>query len=423
MESNQTVESQNQASMPNQIQNQSQTKIQSQTEYQIKYQSENESKIKNQTEDKMDLVNPEPSTNENNISEIISKNNIQAEYIFNKNFFIERSFHSSFDGFYDEEDFFHTPEGSFFNQNREYYNRFGYDKYGGRYNNMGVYLPGEGWNSDFQCYEEDLDEDFLKQQVDQIECVFEDQIHIDNNPYNISIDSDELLEEDENEKFSAENQQIDFLKVKDVMEAELKQQAQSAQKNGVLNVESNLAPLNANEANNNVINNSHQGSTEINSSAVINATVSENILNSQAKEIIKSVNASASKIVNNQLIGNASHVKASTLKGDTSNINGNDIGNIDIDNSNNNNFSFNANDNNNNSNSQLKLNNININHENNLAGHTENVVIHSSQHVKSGNIKAENAVNIGATPHKVNHTHEPTPFKASVSEVNQDNDI
>jgi hypothetical protein len=326
--------------------------------------------------DKMDLQ-------ETTDNQAISGSN---EYIFNKNFFVDRSFHSTFDGYYDEEDLFHTPEGSFFNLNREYFNRFGYDKYGGRYDDMGVYIPGEGWDSDFQCYKEDLDEDFLTQQVEQIESIFEDQIQLDNNLCNLSMNSDETAEEEKAE----ENEPADFLKVKDAMEAELRMQAQSTQKS-VLNGKANLALLYY----------KNEIMLDVGTKSAVKNGVSENF----SGEVNKCVNDSVSKIVNNQLI-NASHVKASPVKAQ----------NIIVNVENNNYFGFsNAN---NGSNSQVCLDN-----NYNDIGNAESANVNLSEIVHSGNVKAENTINVRLTPVKGNYVHEPTPFKIQASEIRQEKNI
>lgn len=350
----------------------------------------------NKPEDKMDLQeNPATESEQQNLGKSGS-----TEYIFNKNFFVDRSFHESFEGFYDEEDFFHTPEGSFFNQNREYFNRFGFDRYGGRYNDMGVYIPGEGWNSDFQCYEEDMDEEILKQQVDEIEGVFEDQIQLDANRFNVSLNSDEIVEEDEH---IDESEPVDFLKVKDAMQAEAREEALRAgqnKENSALLAGANASgqPFGTASAVKNGFNNLNNNNEFFSGSAV------------------KSSVASASKIVNNNLINasSSSHVKNNAVKADFSNSNVNNTGN---------NFSFN------NGNSQLNntenqtecgnLQNISTaNANNDLGGEGSNLA--------TGD---ENAVNVGMlqnsmpTPVKSNHAHEPTPFKVPAAELNEEKKI
>lgn len=70
--------------------------------------------------------------------------------------FFERPFEEVEDGVYDERGFYITPNGSFWDEEETYFNREGFDKHGGRYDKYGLYLPGEGWNEEYNCYEEDI---------------------------------------------------------------------------------------------------------------------------------------------------------------------------------------------------------------------------------------------------------------------------
>jgi len=160
-----------------------------------------------QAEEKMEVL-------ENNIETLNDNCNVKGEYIFNKQFFVDRSLHEDENGYYDENLFFHTPEGSFWNDEQDYFNRFGYDKYGGFYDKEGIYIPGEGWNHEFQCYKEDIDQELLQQQLEQIEEIFEDRINLINSPCNISKNSENFKENQDD--FEEE----DFLKVKEIMEEE-----------------------------------------------------------------------------------------------------------------------------------------------------------------------------------------------------------
>ncbi len=302
------------------------------------------------------------------------------DYVYNKDLFAERSFHEDLAGYYDENYFFHTPEGSFFNEEHEYFNRFGFDRYGGQYNRLGLYIPGEGWNEDFQCYQEDLlSEEMLKQQIDQVDYFFEEQMKID-------ICSLQDRDEDDNEEEKSQessSKNLDFLKVKDAMEAEAREEASRT------------------------------------ASAVKNA--SENFPSKSAAK--SAVAASASKILNNNLIGdtaNASHVNASALKNDFNNNNNNFTKNVS-------NFSLNNDTNGINSNSHMmnNTNNLGFSQRSNLQLNTEgseNVPVSNNLTlIHAGTIDAtgaENIVNVGIipTPMKSNYVHEPTPFKVMTEE-------
>jgi hypothetical protein len=51
--------------------------------------------------------------------------------------------------------FCRTPNGSFWDYDDEYFNRFGYDIHGGSYNKDLEYIPGPTWLTDLGCYPED----------------------------------------------------------------------------------------------------------------------------------------------------------------------------------------------------------------------------------------------------------------------------
>ena len=63
------------------------------------------------------------------------------------------------EGEYDDEGFFETPNGSFWDPDGVYFNREGYDKHGGYYDENDEYVPGKGWDEENNCYKEELNED------------------------------------------------------------------------------------------------------------------------------------------------------------------------------------------------------------------------------------------------------------------------
>ena len=73
-----------------------------------------------------------------------------------KNIFVERIFHDDLEGYYDDEDFFNTPNGSFWDPDGVYFNREGYDKHGGYYDDNDEYVPGKGWDEDNNCYKSEI---------------------------------------------------------------------------------------------------------------------------------------------------------------------------------------------------------------------------------------------------------------------------
>ena len=99
--------------------------------------------------------------------------------------FIEKIFNDEIEGEYDEEGFFVTPDGSFWDPDGVYFNNEGYDKYGGYYEN-GEYIPGKGCDEENYCYKDELND--------------EDEIL-----------SDDEQEDDQNDGF----EQVDINKIQD----------------------------------------------------------------------------------------------------------------------------------------------------------------------------------------------------------------
>ena len=87
--------------------------------------------------------------------------------------FIDKPFKECKDGYYDNNNFYITPNGSFWDPDGVYFNNEGYDKHGGYYNENLEYQPGKGWIPELMCYE---DENF-------------------NNNYDEEENDDEILEE------------------------------------------------------------------------------------------------------------------------------------------------------------------------------------------------------------------------------------
>ena len=82
---------------------------------------------------------------------IIIDNNSQ-----NKIKFIKRELIDPLEGEYDDEGFFTTPNGSFWDPDGVYFNREGYDMHGGYYDDNDEYVPGIGWIEENLCYKDEL---------------------------------------------------------------------------------------------------------------------------------------------------------------------------------------------------------------------------------------------------------------------------
>ena len=111
--------------------------------------------------------------------------NKTAKETFKKESFIEKQWTEQTEGEYDEDGFFVTPNGSFWDPDGVYFNKDGFDKHGGRYDLDGIYIPGEGWNEKNNCYESEI-EDY--DGFDEQEAEFGDNMD--------KIDDDDNLDDD-----------------------------------------------------------------------------------------------------------------------------------------------------------------------------------------------------------------------------------
>lgn len=69
--------------------------------------------------------------------------------------FNERTFVPVPGGRYDENGFYITPNGSFWDPDGVYFNREGIDRHGGFYDENVEYHPGPGWIEELLCYEDE----------------------------------------------------------------------------------------------------------------------------------------------------------------------------------------------------------------------------------------------------------------------------
>ena len=112
--------------------------------------------------------------------------------------FIERKYHEGIEGELDEEGFFTTPNGSFWDPDYVYFNREGYDKHGGYYDDNNEYIPGENWDEENQCY---FDEDYENDYDDEDDDYFDgDYGGEDYNYHNVKMD--DIIDEEKYIKFT-----------------------------------------------------------------------------------------------------------------------------------------------------------------------------------------------------------------------------
>ena len=75
--------------------------------------------------------------------------------------FVERELNDEVEGEYDADGFFNTPNGSFWDPDGVYFNREGYDKHGGYYDDQTQeYVPGNGWDEINNCYKDEYNDDY-----------------------------------------------------------------------------------------------------------------------------------------------------------------------------------------------------------------------------------------------------------------------
>ena len=96
-------------------------------------------------------------------------------------------------GEFDDDGFFTTPNGSFWDMDGEYFNHFGYDIHGGKYIDKLDYIPGPTWIEELGCYPEDKDK-YQKEDLNDIDMDdcndFEKDEDLNNQMENLDIKND-----------------------------------------------------------------------------------------------------------------------------------------------------------------------------------------------------------------------------------------
>ncbi len=95
----------------------------------------------------------EPNNFQNPI-QYLNNNKQNEESDFKENLFCDRSFEEVEDGYIDDRGFYTTPNGSFWDDDHNYFNHFGFDRFGGRYDQYGIYHPGNGYDENTGLYKE-----------------------------------------------------------------------------------------------------------------------------------------------------------------------------------------------------------------------------------------------------------------------------
>lgn len=110
----------------------------------------------------------------------------------------KRKRQSAVNGKLDDEGFFRTPNGSFWDPDGEYFNRKGLDIHLGFYSDLGEYIPGPEWLNEFGCYPEEkekyLNINFDEEDEDEVN---EEEKKQDNKDKACLSDGWETVEEDD----------------------------------------------------------------------------------------------------------------------------------------------------------------------------------------------------------------------------------
>jgi hypothetical protein len=68
--------------------------------------------------------------------------------------FCDRPYEEVEDGYIDDRGFYTTPNGSFWDDEKTYFNHLGFDHHGGSYDKYGIYQPGPGYDEKTGLYKD-----------------------------------------------------------------------------------------------------------------------------------------------------------------------------------------------------------------------------------------------------------------------------
>ena len=111
--------------------------------------------------------------------------------------------------------FFRTPNGSFWDQDDEYFNRAGYDVNGGYYIKEIEYIPGPNWLDDLGCYEKDKEKymNFDMEKLDDENFFEEENEKLDEDIMKGDFEGEEdYFNDDDFKKFVKEGEYEDAIK-------------------------------------------------------------------------------------------------------------------------------------------------------------------------------------------------------------------
>ena len=105
----------------------------------------------------------EPNSLQNTQNKEIFLNNINSQFQESQEIpSFERPFEEVEDGYVDDRGFYTTPNGSFWDNTGNYFNRFGFDVHGGTYDKYGIYQPGKDYDEKSGYYNNDYEKNLIK---------------------------------------------------------------------------------------------------------------------------------------------------------------------------------------------------------------------------------------------------------------------
>lgn len=105
-------------------------------------------------------MEPNKNTNEN-------QNSIEPIQEEIEKAFCERSYEEVEDGYIDDRGFYTTPNGSFWDDDKTYFNHLGFDRHGGSYDKYGIYIPGPEYDEKTGLYKDQKDLFNIGQNIDE----------------------------------------------------------------------------------------------------------------------------------------------------------------------------------------------------------------------------------------------------------------
>ena len=81
--------------------------------------------------------------------------------------FVDKPFKECEGGYYDANNFYITPNGSFWDPDGVYFNTEGVDRHGGYYDDHLEYHPGKGWIQELMCYEDEKEAELVKHNYEE----------------------------------------------------------------------------------------------------------------------------------------------------------------------------------------------------------------------------------------------------------------